>query len=141
MLRRTMSTRISCRLRAGRGAAVALAGTLATGSLLVVGGATTAASAAEIPTWERLAGCESGNNWHINTGNGYYGGLQFSDPTWDAYKGPRMAERADRASKKAQIITGERTLDAQGWGAWPACSEKLGLGPADAKGKPYGGKG
>jgi hypothetical protein len=91
------------------------------------------ADAATTRTWERLAECESGGNWHINTGNGYYGGLQFSDGTWDAYGGERFASRADLASKGEQIIVAERVLKNQGWGAWPSCSEKLGLTSADAR--------
>ena len=130
--------RITTSGRARRAATIAAA-PLAAGALLV-GGAVTgsgAAQAAEVPTWERLAGCESGHQWHINTGNGYYGGLQFSDSTWDAYKWPGAADRADHATKKSQILAAENVLDAQGWGAWPSCSDQLGLGPEDAKGKPY----
>ncbi len=134
MPRSTLSTRLH------RSLAVLAAGTLATGAMLVGGAATSGASAAEVRTWERLANCESGQRWHINTGNGFYGGLQFSDSTWDAYNGPRMKARADHASKKAQILTAEKVLDAQGWGAWPACSDKLGLGKKAAQGHPYDGK-
>ena len=100
---------------------------LTTGLMLVGGAATTSADAASLRTWNKLAQCESGGRWHINTGNGYYGGLQFSDPTWDAFKGPRMANRADKARKKAQIRTAEKLKRVQGWGAWPHCSQKLGL--------------
>jgi hypothetical protein len=100
---------------------------LTTGLLLVGGAATTSADAASLRTWNKLAQCESGGRWHINTGNGYYGGLQFSDPTWDAFKGRKMAHRADKARKKAQIRTAEKVRRAQGWGAWPHCSQKLGL--------------
>ncbi len=124
------------RLRRGA-AAVLAAGTLATGTVLVGGAVTSSTDAAEVPTWERLANCESSKRWHINTGNGYYGGLQFSDSTWDAYKWPGAADRADNATKKSQILAAENVLDAQGWGAWPSCSDQLGLGPEDAKGKPY----
>jgi len=113
------------------------AGSLATGTVLVGGAMTGSADAAEVPTWERLANCESSQQWHINTGNGFYGGLQFTDSTWDAYKWPGAADRADHASKKSQILAAENVLDAQGWGAWPSCSDQLGLGPEDAKGKPY----
>ena len=113
---------------------------LAAGVMLVGGAVSSGANAAELRTWERLAKCESGLRWHINTGNGYFGGLQFSDPTWDAYAAPRKANRADRARKKAQITTAEHVLDAQGWGAWPACSSKLGLDRQDARGRPYDGR-
>ena len=75
-------------------------------------------------TWERLAQCESGGNWHINTGNGYYGGLQFSLSSWRAVGGSGYPHRATKAE---QIRRAERLLDRQGWGAWPACSRKLGL--------------
>ena len=113
------------------------AAALLTAIAITIGPAATSADAATDRTWNRLANCESGGNWHINTGNGYFGGLQFSDSTWDAYKGPRMAARADKARKKMQIVTAEKVLDNQGWGAWPACSQKLGLTKADARGKPF----
>jgi len=90
------------------------------------------AGAATTRTWDRLAQCESGGNWHINTGNGYYGGVQFSSGTWLGYGGGRFASRADLATKAEQILIAERVLDGQGWGAWPACSRALGLTTADA---------
>ena len=92
------------------------------------------ATAATGRTWDRLAACESGGNWHINTGNGYYGGLQFSDGTWDAYGGGRYASRADLASREEQIAIAEKVLRGSGWGAWPACSARLGLDASDARG-------
>src|SRR5688500_7079387 len=76
------------------------------------------AGAATTATWDRLARCESGGNWHINTGNGYYGGLQFSPGTWDAYGGNRYASNAHRATKAEQIRVAERLLDDRGWGPW-----------------------
>jgi hypothetical protein len=94
------------------------------------------AAAASTRTWDRLAKCESGGRWHINTGNGYYGGLQFSYSTWRAFGGGRYASRADLASKPQQIAIAERVLDGQGWGAWPACSRRLGLTRAHADGTP-----
>jgi resuscitation-promoting factor RpfA len=94
------------------------------------------AQAATDATWNRLAQCESSGNWHINTGNGYYGGVQFSDSTWDAYGGERYASTADQASRQQQIVIAEKVLDAQGWGAWPACSSELGLDGSDAAGTP-----
>ena len=92
------------------------------------------ASAADGATWDRLAHCESGGNWSINTGNGYYGGLQFSQSTWEAFGGGAYAPRADLATREQQIAVAEKTLAQQGWGAWPACSAKLGLGEADKAG-------
>ncbi|MEO7744907.1 MAG: transglycosylase family protein [Actinomycetota bacterium] len=92
------------------------------------------AEAATGRTWDRLAGCEAGGNWAINTGNGYYGGLQFSGGTWRAYGGGAYASTANRASRSEQIAIAEKVLDAQGWGAWPACSRRLGLSRADAAG-------
>ncbi len=90
------------------------------------------ADAATGATWDRLAGCESGGNWHINTGNGYYGGLQFSSGTWLGYNGGRYASRADLATREEQITIAEKVLHSQGWGAWPACSASLGLDSSDA---------
>jgi peptidoglycan hydrolase-like protein with peptidoglycan-binding domain len=77
--------------------------------------------------WDAVATCESGGNWAINTGNGYYGGLQFSQSTWNAYGGTRYASTANLASKSAQIATAQRVLAAQGPGAWPVCSLGAGL--------------
>ena len=77
--------------------------------------------------WDRVAACESGGNWSINTGNGYYGGLQFSSSTWLAYGGGQYAPRADLASKSQQIAVAQKTLAGQGPGAWPTCSIKAGL--------------
>ena len=76
-------------------------------------------------SWDDIAQCESSGDWSINTGNGYYGGLQFSQGTWDAYGGQEYASRADEASKEEQIAVAERTLDGQGWGAW-ACAGIVG---------------
>ena len=90
------------------------------------------AQAATLRTWERLAACESGGRWHINTGNGYYGGVQFSGSTWLAYGGGRYAHRADLATRDQQIRIAEKVLKDVGWHAWPACSAKLGLTAADA---------
>jgi nucleoid-associated protein YgaU len=94
---------------------------------LAVGGilATSApAEAAPTRTWDRLAQCESSGNWHIDTGNGYYGGLQFSMGTWRAHGGSGSPARA---SKSKQIAVAEKVLRNQGWSAWPACSSRLGL--------------
>ena len=76
------------------------------------------ASAAPDSTWDAVAGCESSGNWAINTGNGYYGGLQFSQSTWQAYGGLAYAPRADLATREQQIAVAEKTLAGQGWAAW-----------------------
>ncbi|MET8326385.1 transglycosylase family protein [Streptomyces sp. NPDC005181] len=81
----------------------------------------TGASAASVATWDAVAQCESGGNWSINTGNGYYGGLQFSQSSWAAAGGTQYAPRADLATKAQQIATAEKLLDMQGPGAW-ACA-------------------
>ncbi len=81
--------------------------------------------------WDVVAACESGGNWSINTGNGYFGGLQFSASTWNASGGARYAPRADLASKAEQIVTAQRVLAAQGPGAWPTCGQRAGLTRAD----------
>ena len=74
--------------------------------------------------WDRIAECESGGNWAANTGNGYYGGLQFSLSTWRAYGGSGMPHQA---SREQQIAIAKKLQADAGWGAWPACSSKLGL--------------
>src|SRR4051812_20117668 len=102
-----------------RGGAVAL-GTAAVG----IGVLAAPASAAD-HNWSGVAGCESGGNWQINTGNGYYGGLQFSQSTWAGYGGTAMAPRADLASPAQQIAVAERVLAGQGVGAWPVCGKNL----------------
>jgi LysM repeat protein len=93
----------------------------------------TGAQAASVDTWDRVAQCESTGNWQINTGNGYYGGLQFSASSWAAAGGTAYAARADLASKEQQIATAEKLLAMQGPGAWPHCGQVAGLsagGPA-----------
>ncbi|MBG0856437.1 LysM peptidoglycan-binding domain-containing protein [Streptomyces spinoverrucosus] len=84
------------------------------------------AAAADGGVWDRIAQCESGGNWHINTGNGYYGGLQFSADTWRAYGGTAYAPTADQASREQQIAVATKVQRAQGWGAWPTCSARAG---------------
>ncbi len=74
--------------------------------------------------WDRLADCESGGDWAANTGNGFFGGLQFVLSTWAANGGTGMP---NQASREQQISVAERVLASQGWGAWPACSAQLGL--------------
>ncbi|MFE0190822.1 transglycosylase family protein [Streptomyces sp. NPDC059008] len=92
----------------------------------------TSASAASVATWDKVAQCESGGNWSINTGNGYYGGLQFSNSSWAAAGGTQYAPRADLATKAQQIAAAEKLLAIQGPGAW-SCAGAGGLtsgGPA-----------
>lgn len=88
---------------------------------LTIGAGT--ASAKPIAVWERVAQCESGGNWGTNTGNGFYGGLQFTLQTWRAFGGKGMP---NKASKAEQIRVGEATLKGQGAGAWPVCGKFLG---------------
>ena len=94
--------------------------------------AATGAHAAPVSVWDKVAQCESGGNWSINTGNGYYGGLQFSQSTWKSFGGGAYAAQAHQASKGQQIVVAEKVLASQGVGAWPVCSRKAGL----AKGGP-----
>jgi hypothetical protein len=77
--------------------------------------------------WDSLAQCEAGGNWATNTGNGYSGGLQFAASTWRSHGGGEFAGTASQASREQQIVVAERVLSSSGWGAWPACSRKLGL--------------
>ena len=77
--------------------------------------------------WDDLARCESGGNWAINTGNGYYGGLQFSAGTWEQYGGAEFAAYPHQATRDEQIIVAERLRAARGYAPWPACRAKLGL--------------
>jgi cell wall-associated NlpC family hydrolase len=103
----------------------AIAGT--TGTVVALLSTGTPAQAASLETWDKVAKCESGGNWQINTGNGYYGGLQFSASTWAAYGGRSFASRADLATKGQQITVAERVLTGQGPGAWPVCGARAGL--------------
>ncbi len=84
-------------------------------------------AAKPVGVWDDLAACESGGDWSTNTGNGYYGGLQFSSSTWQGYGGGEFAERADLASRDEQITVAERVRDDVGFGAWPSCAGGLGL--------------
>lgn len=77
--------------------------------------------------WGRVAACESSRRWHLNTGNGYYGGLQFSRHTWVGFHGRKYARRADRASRAEQIEVARRVLAVQGRNAWPVCGPRAGL--------------
>jgi len=88
------------------------------------------AAAAPDSTWDAVAQCESSGNWSINTGNGYYGGLQFSQSTWNAFGGQQYASRADLATRDEQIAIAEKTLAGQGWGAWACAYAGGGEGPS-----------
>lgn len=92
-----------------------------------VGLATAAPAEAAGTVWDRVAKCESGGNWSISTGNGYYGGLQFSRSTWLAFGGGKYASTANKATKAQQIEIAKKTLKSQGPGAWPVCSKRAGL--------------
>ncbi len=74
--------------------------------------------------WDAVASCESGGNWHINTGNGFYGGLQFTQQTWVGVGGLQYAPRADLATREQQIAAAEVLLLTQGRGAWPVCGAR-----------------
>ncbi|MGO1977046.1 transglycosylase family protein [Brachybacterium tyrofermentans] len=123
--------RVAPKVAAATGGAVVAAG-------LSVAGAGTAS--AEQTVWDKVAQCESSGNWSINTGNGYYGGLQFSASTWKYFGGTAYAASADKATKAEQIAVAQRTLAAQGPGAWPTCGQRAGLtkanGGADANAQP-----
>ncbi|WP_432025465.1 transglycosylase family protein [Streptomyces sp. 1222.5] len=108
--------------------AVALAGVTgaAVAAPLMAAGNASAATASQ---WDAVAQCESGGNWSINTGNGYYGGLQFSASTWAAYGGTAYAPQANQAGKAQQIAVAEKVLAAQGKGAWPVCGTGLSSTP------------
>ncbi|WP_323373337.1 transglycosylase family protein [Corynebacterium antarcticum] len=77
--------------------------------------------------WDAIAQCESTGNWSINTGNGFSGGLQFTPSTWLAFGGGQYAPMAWQATREQQIAVAEKVRAGQGWGAWPACTSKLGL--------------
>jgi Transglycosylase-like domain len=123
-----MSTRSTGRHRAPTSASklrrraatvAATAGVAAVAPLLAAGPAS-----ADSVNWDAIAACESGGNWSINTGNGFYGGLQFTLSTWHAYGGSGMP---NHASRSRQIAVAKKVQASQGWGAWPACTAKLGI--------------
>ena len=87
----------------------------------------TAPAVADGSVWDSIAQCEATGNWAINTGNGFSGGLQFTPSTWAAFGGTEYAPEAWQASREQQIAVAEKVQAAQGWGAWPACTAKLGL--------------
>lgn len=86
-----------------------------------------APAVADGSVWDSIAQCESGGNWSINTGNGYYGGLQFAASTWTGFGGGEYAPTADQATREQQIAIAQKVQAAQGWGAWPACTASLGI--------------
>jgi LysM repeat protein len=100
-------------------------GAVVLGAAAVGIGALAAPASAAEHDWSGVAQCESGGNWSINTGNGYYGGLQFNASTWSAYGGTGYAPRADLASAAQQIAVAEKVLAGQGAGAWPTCGRQL----------------
>jgi LysM repeat protein len=108
------------------------AGTVVAATAAVSLAAIGTADATPTHNWDGVAACESGGNWHINTGNGFYGGVQFSASTWRAYGGGKYASRADRASKSEQIAIAEKVLRGQGQGAWPVCGRHLSAGTSSS---------
>ena len=102
---------------------ITAAGVAGTAALL---GPASAAEAASSVNWDAVAQCESGGNWSINTGNGFYGGLQFTRGTWKAYGGTKYASTANQANRSQQIAIAEKVLHGQGIGAWPVCGRKAG---------------
>ncbi|MFF0409466.1 transglycosylase family protein [Kitasatospora sp. NPDC004745] len=118
----TNGTRLSSRTRRVI-AAIGVAGVGLTIPCLTTG----TASAASVATWDKVAQCESSGNWSINTGNGFYGGLQFTSSTWAAFGGTAYAPQANLATKDQQIAVAEKVLASQGPGAWPVCSVQAGL--------------
>lgn len=122
------------RSRWGRRALVATV--VGAGTIGSLGLTATTASAATTADWEKLASCESGGNWSINTGNGYYGGVQFSSSTWLGYGGGAYARTANLATESEQVAIANKVLASQGWGAWPSCSVKEGLSGLPTTGGP-----
>jgi LysM repeat protein len=125
-----MTNAFAVRRNVRRGAAALILGGTAVGAMALP------ANAAPGSTWDALAECESGGNWGTSTGNGFSGGLQFTPSTWAAFGGQGAPQDA---SREQQIAVAENVLDGQGWGAWPACSAKLGLsGSAAPSANPMG---
>ncbi|MGX5658066.1 transglycosylase family protein, partial [Geodermatophilus nigrescens] len=106
---------------------------VAAGATVVgIGVLSSPASASTSHDWSGVAQCESSGNWSINTGNGYYGGLQFSQSTWAAFGGTELAPRADLATPAQQVEIAEAVLAGQGVGAWPSCGKYLAEGTTAA---------
>jgi nucleoid-associated protein YgaU len=108
----------------GSTASLVLAG--AVGAGLVVGVASSARAASD-QTWDLLADCESSGRWNLDSGNGYYGGLQILPSTWNESGGQEYATRPDRATRREQITVAEQIRVVQGWDAWPQCARQIGL--------------
>lgn len=111
------------RFRASRTTLIAAA-TAAAVAIPVLGTASSAQAASL--NWDAVAQCESTGNWSINSGNGFYGGLQFTQSTWAAFGGTQYAARADLATKAQQISVAEKVLASQGRQAWPVCNKRSG---------------
>ena len=103
--------------------AALFAGAIATGGAAM---AAPSAQAASPDAWDQVAACESGGDWSTNTGNGFYGGLQFDAQTWSGYGGDQYAPTADQATRDQQIQIAEQVLANQGAGAWPNCGGPVG---------------
>ena len=106
-------------------ACIGIAGAAMTAPLVFA--ATAQAGPVHQAPWDRVAQCESGGNWSANTGNGYYGGLQFSRRAWHSYGGEAYAGTANYATRSQQIEIAEKVLTAQGWKAWPTCARRAGV--------------
>lgn len=119
-------TDASTTTRRSRFTAAAMASTVGAAAV-VTAIAAPADAATNYSVWDRVASCESGGNWHINTGNGYFGGLQFDAGTWSRHGGHRYAGQANGASRLEQIEVARRVLATQGPGAWPVCGPRAGL--------------
>ena len=110
---------------------VSPARTLRRGAVVLTGvaavslGAMTTSAQAAVNNWDAVAQCESTGNWGINTGNGFYGGLQFQQRSWEGFGGLAYAPRADLATREQQIAVAEKLLVAQGPGAWTNCGVHL----------------
>src|SRR4051812_16657051 len=109
---------------------------VAAGATVVgIGVLSSPAQASTTHDWTGVAQCESRGDWNINTGNGYFGGLQFSQGTWAAFGGTALAPRADLATPAQQVQVAEKVLTGQGIGAWPTCGKKLTEGTTAAAGQ------
>src|SRR6202020_131688 len=127
--RKPTTANISC-------AKIAFTGAVLGGGSIAMAGQAAAATDGE---WDQVARCESGGNWGINTGNGYYGGVQFNAGTWASHGGGQYAPTAQLATREQQIAVAERVLATQGRGAWPVCGSPLsGPTPREALPTPAG---
>ncbi len=123
------ATNMTARIAAGLGiaaAALLAPAAISSGAGAGAGIGAPEAAAATVGQWDQVAACESGGNWQTNTGNGYYGGLQFAAQTWTGHGGGAYAPTADQATKAQQIEIAEKVLASQGAGAWPNCGGPLG---------------